>query len=567
MMVAPRIGDVVARLRALRRRLNFLTTQRALAVCTTAALLTLAGFIVLALRAPANAFAPAAWLALGAVCGIAGVATWRAWRAWLSEQSAAHLADRRAALDDRLATLLAAPRPSASSALLPLLIEQTLARTPQWGVDALAPRRVARSLALVPLALAILVATAFYARPPGRGATSVELAATQRQNREAPEASARGALTYTAPQAGAGRKKPRQEPAVSGSADDGNQPAEDGRGTPGDTAPQAEGASGQPAENGSEEGDPQPASDSASASPEGEVDAPSSNAASDGGDPAAEAAEARQDSGESGERERSESSQGGESEPGEDQESGSDQVEQRESAGSTLPSAQGSGESVEDEESEPGWRSDPLAALRSAIRSALGAETEEPLEGEPADLEEAPTAVEVAEIPDGSETEATEERGAEPGDNLPADDAESTAYALGADAQQEEETTAEEAKPALIRGGPGSDASGGSAGTTGPEGLYKKPDAATEPTDKGRAGKGGKLIAIRLGTLATDQTNPSGGHGPRPDNPIEAEALAALASGSALPELSPEQSTDAALQKVEVAPEYEAIVRRIFTRE
>jgi hypothetical protein len=111
---------------------------------------------------------------------------------------------------------------------------------------------------------------------------------------------------------------------------------------------------------------------------------------------------------------------------------------------------------------------------------------------------------------------------------------------------------------------------GGAAGdgTTGPEGLYEKPGS---PIDRKRlAGKGGKVIAIRLGASAGGQSDGLAGGGDkreRPDDAVEAAALAALASGSPLPELAAEQRADAALQKVEISPEYEAIVRQIFTRE
>jgi hypothetical protein len=84
----------------------------------------------------------------------------------LTLEQTAHFADRRANLDDRLATVLAARRTRAASPLYPMLIAQVRNSSPRWATETLAPRRVPRSLYVLLAAIAVLIATSFYARPP-----------------------------------------------------------------------------------------------------------------------------------------------------------------------------------------------------------------------------------------------------------------------------------------------------------------------------------------------------------------------------------------------------------------
>ena len=159
-------AQVEARLRVVRRRLNLLTLQDALYLSGAVATLAGALLVVLALRGRASFFAVAAWAAIAAIATATIGATLRIRRRWLSFEQVIRLADRQAALDDRLATLLLDPRRTDASRLKDILLEQILAATPRWGVDSLAPRRVPRSLFALAASLATLIVASFFVRPP-----------------------------------------------------------------------------------------------------------------------------------------------------------------------------------------------------------------------------------------------------------------------------------------------------------------------------------------------------------------------------------------------------------------
>jgi hypothetical protein len=159
-------AQVEARLRIVRRRLNLLTLQDALYLSGAVATLAGALLVVLALRGRASFFAAAAWAAIAAIVAATIAATLRIRRRWLSFEQVIRLADRQAALDDRLATLLLDPRRTDASRLKDILLEQILAATPRWDVDSLAPRRVPRSLFALAASLAALIVASFFVRPP-----------------------------------------------------------------------------------------------------------------------------------------------------------------------------------------------------------------------------------------------------------------------------------------------------------------------------------------------------------------------------------------------------------------
>lgn len=179
--MAPVNADVAAvetELRSIRLRRNGVALQCALASASSVLLVAASLVIACALRGSSSGFALATTLAgVGAVAGT-GYVAWRTWRNWLTLPATARLADTRAALDDRLTTLLAVAPLSPAPALRPLLIEQLVQARPRWGAGALAPRRFSPWLALVPAALAVFVATAFYARPPARATASRPLLRT-----------------------------------------------------------------------------------------------------------------------------------------------------------------------------------------------------------------------------------------------------------------------------------------------------------------------------------------------------------------------------------------------------
>lgn len=160
------VAEVEAQLSALRSRYNALLAQRTVAYALTAVLAAAAAVIALALRGNARLFAATATAAATAALATVAYCAWRAWKDWQSLPDTARLADAGAALEDRLTTLLAVAPTQPPSPLRPLLAAQLLDARRSWSTDALAPQRLARALALVPLALLIFAAAAFYARPP-----------------------------------------------------------------------------------------------------------------------------------------------------------------------------------------------------------------------------------------------------------------------------------------------------------------------------------------------------------------------------------------------------------------
>ena len=160
------VAEVETQLAALRTRRNALLTQRTMAYALSAILIAAALIVPLALRASTHLFAAAtAAISLAALAAIA-YCGWRAWTGWLSLPATARFADASAALDDRLTTLIGTAPNDPTSTLRPLLVAQLLGARRQWTVDALAPRRIARAVALVPAAAMLFAAATFYARPP-----------------------------------------------------------------------------------------------------------------------------------------------------------------------------------------------------------------------------------------------------------------------------------------------------------------------------------------------------------------------------------------------------------------
>jgi len=159
-------AQVEERLRIIRRRLNLFTLQDGLYLSGSLTLLAATLLIALALRGGASFFAVSAWTAAAAVVAAFVAAALRISRRWRSLEQVVRFADRQAGLDDRLATLMLDPSRARNSRLKDLLLEQILTVTPIWDVDALAPRRVPRSLYVLVGSLAALIATSFFVRPP-----------------------------------------------------------------------------------------------------------------------------------------------------------------------------------------------------------------------------------------------------------------------------------------------------------------------------------------------------------------------------------------------------------------
>src|SRR5689334_18412914 len=131
---------VRGQMRRVRWRRNAWVVQRATYLFAALLAASTALLIVLALRVGEVPFAlvvcATALLSLAAIGGlVVGTA-----RRWLRKGRTPHWIDRRAALEGRLATLAElAERPGPAPALLPLLVEQNVARVRAWMPERLLP--------------------------------------------------------------------------------------------------------------------------------------------------------------------------------------------------------------------------------------------------------------------------------------------------------------------------------------------------------------------------------------------------------------------------------------------
>jgi hypothetical protein len=158
--------EIEHRLRALRRRVNLLIVQQVGYVSLSVISLAAATVVVTALRASPRAFELA--LVLGAVVVALTIAAASAilWRRWCSLSSAAQLADREGALQDRIRTLLAVRGRRPAPRLAPLLLAESIALGSRWDPRRLVRRRVSRLLYLLVTSVAALVSTAFLSPQP-----------------------------------------------------------------------------------------------------------------------------------------------------------------------------------------------------------------------------------------------------------------------------------------------------------------------------------------------------------------------------------------------------------------
>lgn len=159
--VEEKLRLILSQISALRARLNSLALQYGLFV-GLAAILGAAAIIV----ASAFYLGPITFLALAFILTIAAIATTtgsarRAIQAWSSDETAAAIADRRAELKGRLATMVGVTKGGTRTALWPYLLEDTLSQRDQFAVSRIEPRRISKP-AYVFLATAALAAVVFY---------------------------------------------------------------------------------------------------------------------------------------------------------------------------------------------------------------------------------------------------------------------------------------------------------------------------------------------------------------------------------------------------------------------
>ena len=428
-------------LHALRRRLNGMTAQQCVAVGVSGAIVLALLLVVLAVRASATLFAISSWIGAVGIIALTAYLAWRGHRRWLSIADAARLADRRGDLDGRLMTLLADPAPE--SPLRTLLLAQVRAAAPRWQADALAPRRIARSLLLVPTALMLLGGSAFLLRQPAHpiaGAQAWNDVAAERLGGDT-ESTAVAALSGALPD-GHARTADRN-----GAGDDATTAAHAGDGG-------ADGLAG------------------------------IGNAAGGGTTAGGTGVDGLRDA---------------------------------------IRQAMGAGRDIDG--------TDHPAADGRDTTGAGTADRDSPLDGEPD-----PARRDTAAAPDRSgETDSAPDRDSEGRRDLQA----------GKPAPH----GAQDEPSGTQRGGPG-----GAAGD-----LFAK-----QPADGAVTEGAASPMAIKLGAFAAaapHQAEPQRRTGPVPSTAMRGDGDAPV------PDLALAQAPDAALHKLDVAPEHESIVRRIFTRE
>src|SRR5438093_1153452 len=165
-----------------RRRRNLRELQRALYLLIAVGTGGATALVLLALTASPRLFARAVAAVAAATLGAVLVIVRDAGRRWMRADRAAPWIDRRGGLTGRLATLVElGRRGEAEAPLLPLLVEQNVARLALWRPDRLVPRRVPRA-ALAAAAsgltlLALIVALAPRLRPQAPEVVAGEVSA------------------------------------------------------------------------------------------------------------------------------------------------------------------------------------------------------------------------------------------------------------------------------------------------------------------------------------------------------------------------------------------------------
>src|SRR5437870_438954 len=166
-----------------RRRRNLRELQRALYLLIAVGTGGATALVLLALTASPRLFARAVAAVAAATLGAVLVIVRNAGRRWMRADRAAPWIDHRGGLAGRLATLVELrQRGEAEAPLLPLLVEQNVARLALWRPDRLVPRRVPRA-ALATAAsgvtlLGLVVALAPRVRPPAPQVVAGEVSAS-----------------------------------------------------------------------------------------------------------------------------------------------------------------------------------------------------------------------------------------------------------------------------------------------------------------------------------------------------------------------------------------------------
>lgn len=162
--------EVETELLRIRRRLNLRTVQTGLYAVGSISILAALALSTPGLRNATSEPLPTLWGGVFVLVSSMVAAGYFLYRRWMSLADAARLADRTAALDDRLDTLVSVKlnENSESRRFWPILAKQALDLSPRWAAHIVAPRRVPRSAYAFLAACSLLILSALWdqGRPP-----------------------------------------------------------------------------------------------------------------------------------------------------------------------------------------------------------------------------------------------------------------------------------------------------------------------------------------------------------------------------------------------------------------
>lgn len=136
-----------------RWRMNRFALLHAACVVSSILLLSLCLLLELAARLSGGSFSLLAWLLLGTSGLVATYCATRLWRSWVSAKDAPLVIDRKAELQDRLATFLSAGPEAHTSRLWDYLRSENERLRPRWTPATLVPHAAPRSTWLFAVAL------------------------------------------------------------------------------------------------------------------------------------------------------------------------------------------------------------------------------------------------------------------------------------------------------------------------------------------------------------------------------------------------------------------------------
>lgn len=514
----PAVPLALAEIEERLEEIRYLLNRRSLFTVLAPALGVLLGLAAALVWSAAGATPAIFAAALAASVAVALLALgWAAlvlWRRWLSLEEVALLADERAGLKQRLATVLWLSRSGAQPSMAPVLVADTIGKRESWQAAAIVPRRLPLELAY-PIAGAIALLVAFLlaprlSAPPEPVAMKMKPPPHPIEKRE-PEPP---------------REPPRAQRPEEGAQpllmphDDRDQPA----GEPGDAAgskgsggmsEQLRGAIRQALARGGQMDRPREIGRKAVGRGEADVDGSNPLAL---GQPRGTGAGEKKGDGETGARPEGSDGKGRESEPEAGAEGKGGQASAKDAAGGQKRGGEkGSGE--------------PKGGKPHDGESGAEAKPKKDSPGGEAGEQRQPSDVASSIQPQNPVIQSNPPRG------------------VGKDAKGKpidgQGTQPGGAHPVA---GPGAD----------PNGLF----AGGDPSAQNRVTRAPDgSFKLTLGSFLGD----TGGKRDKPESNEKVPALAERAPSSDPPSLNPNQTGDDALRRADVPPEYEEIVRRIYS--